>query len=84
MKILYCWQIYEATAGIDRSMLSLQPTASSRLAAAVSVNFSSMIVDIMIYIMDKAFKKRSAVRKHCHRRTPGVRMCQHAMGGTPA
>jgi hypothetical protein len=84
MKILDCWQIYGATAGIGSPMLALWSTASSRLAVAVGVNFSSIIIDIMIYIMDEAFKKRSAVQKRRHRRTPGVRMRQPAMGGTPA
>jgi len=43
-----------------------------------------MIIDIMIYIMDKALKRRRAVQKRRDRKTPGVRMRQHAMGGTPA
>ena len=47
-------------------------------------NFSSMIIDIMIDITDEAFKSRRAVQNRRYRKTPGVRMRQHAMGGTPA
>jgi hypothetical protein len=46
-----------------------------------SYKFLSIIIDIMIYIMDYALKKRGAVPQRQHGRASAVRIRHYVMGG---